>query len=51
MPEFQNHLKNDAGLMIDVTPMTDKFGRLGYSIKSADIIDDHLFTIWMLRWS
>lgn len=48
---FKYYLERKGGLKLSFRPKTDNVGRIGYTIDQIEIVDDKLFTLWLLRWS
>ena len=44
---FKYHIEMTAGIRIDIQPN----GGGGYKIDTVEIVDEPVFTMWMLRWS
>jgi len=47
---FKYHLEMTAGLRLDCEIKVVN-GKYGYKVNKTEIIDEELFTLWMLRWS
>ena len=47
---FKYHLEMTAGLRMDCE-VEIKNGQVGYKVNKTEVIDEELFTLWMLRWS
>jgi hypothetical protein len=45
---FKYHIEQTAGIRIDIQPNTTTGG---YKVESIEIINEPLFTLWMLKWS
>ena len=44
---FKYHIEMTAGIRIDIQPNSGG----GYKIDTVEIVDEPVFTMWMLRWS
>ena len=47
---FKYHLELNAGLKLDFGVLI-KFGKAGYQINKAEVVDEEAFMLWMLTWS
>jgi hypothetical protein len=48
---FQQYLRAQAGIDVDLAVMSDHLGRTGYTVKSIDVQDERLYAWWVLQWS
>jgi hypothetical protein len=47
---FKYYLERTAGVRLDFETEI-RHGQAGYKINKAEVIDESLFLMWMLRWS
>jgi hypothetical protein len=48
---FKYYLERTAGLKLDFEPKINEYGKFGYELKQAEIVNEPAFTMWLLRWS
>lgn len=49
--EFKKYIEESGGIQLHFDPKINGRGQWGYSVIRVDIIDEHKFTIWMLKWT
>lgn len=51
MAAFRYHIEDQAGLRVTFAPEVDKMGRYGYGVKQVEVVDEHLYLVWTLKWT
>ena len=47
---FKHYLEQTGGFKLDFD-IDIMHGQVGYRLKSAEIVDESAFMVWMLKWS
>jgi hypothetical protein len=47
---FRYSMEQHAGLRLTFTPTTTD-GQFGFRLDSAELIDEQLYIVWLLRWA
>jgi hypothetical protein len=48
---FEKYIEETGGIQLGFDPEINKQGQWGYGVKWVKIVDEHKFTLWLLRWS
>jgi hypothetical protein len=51
MPEFAAHVLEHYGIALEFQVQLDEQKRYGYLLKEINIVDEHKYLIFMLKWT